>query len=214
MIGAPSRVYTAEVSQPHLRGVLAAFASVGTSLGKRVDVIFKIVKNKQTIYFYILSAAGVMLEYLIGSILSWYHLAFFNAVVPAAALFLAFFIPESPSWLISSKKDENRCRASLRRVRDSKCDVDTEVNNLIMFSKANDSPTFNEQLRLICRPSSYKPFLILSIYFLLSQLSGLNVVTFYAVDVIKVRTIISYLIKTLTIIRDCRSQTVIIYIYC
>jgi len=33
MIGAPSRVYTAEVSQPHLRGVLAAFASVGTSLG-------------------------------------------------------------------------------------------------------------------------------------------------------------------------------------
>lgn len=34
MIGAPSRVYTAEVSQPHLRGVLAAFASVGTSLGK------------------------------------------------------------------------------------------------------------------------------------------------------------------------------------
>lgn len=33
MIGSPSRVYTAEVSQPHLRGVLAAFASVGTSLG-------------------------------------------------------------------------------------------------------------------------------------------------------------------------------------
>jgi len=38
MIGAPSRVYTAEVSQPHLRGVLAAFASVGTSLGRRRPV--------------------------------------------------------------------------------------------------------------------------------------------------------------------------------
>lgn len=37
MIGAPSRVYTSEVSQPHLRGVLAAFASVGTSLGEKTS---------------------------------------------------------------------------------------------------------------------------------------------------------------------------------
>ena len=34
MIGAPARVYTAEVTQPHLRGFLAASASVGTSFGK------------------------------------------------------------------------------------------------------------------------------------------------------------------------------------
>ncbi|VVC33703.1 Hypothetical protein CINCED_3A016009 [Cinara cedri] len=160
MIGAPSRVYTAEVSQPHLRGVLAAFASVGTSL-------------------------GVMLEYLFGSYLNWDQLAYFNAAIPTVALFLAFFIPESPSWLISSKKDEVRCRASLRRVRDNKCDVDTEVNDLIMFSKANDSTTFNEKLQLICRPSTYMPLVILSLYFLLSQFSGLNIVTFYAVEVIK-----------------------------
>jgi len=160
MIGAPSRVYTAEVSQPHLRGVLAAFASVGTSL-------------------------GVMLEYVFGSLLFWDKLAFINAVFPAVALFLAFFIPESPSWLISSKKDENRCRASLHRVRDSKCDVDTEVQDLVMFSRANGSLTFKEKLRLICQPSTYKPFVIISIYFLLSQFSGLMVVTCYAVDVIR-----------------------------
>lgn len=41
MIGSPSRVYTAEVSQPHVRGVLAAFASVGTSLGKnKINLLF------------------------------------------------------------------------------------------------------------------------------------------------------------------------------
>ena len=33
MIGAPSRVYTAEVTQPHLRGILSALASVGASFG-------------------------------------------------------------------------------------------------------------------------------------------------------------------------------------
>ncbi|XP_025423144.1 facilitated trehalose transporter Tret1-2 homolog [Sipha flava] len=160
MIGAPSRVYTAEVSQPHVRGVLAAFASVGTSL-------------------------GVMLEYSIGSVVDWDTLAIINATVPALSLLLAFFIPESPSWLISSKKDETRCRASLKRVRDSKCDVETEVQDLITFSMANESTSFKEKLRVICQPSTYKPFVIVSLYFLLSQFSGLNVVTFYAVDVIR-----------------------------
>jgi len=127
-----------------------------------------------------------MLEYLFGSILDWDTLAFFNATIPTIALFLAFFIPESPTWLISSKNDENRCRASLRRVRDSKCDVDTEVNDLLMCSSADEKTSFKEKVRLICQPSAYKPFVIVSIYFLLSQFSGLNVVTFYAVDVIRV----------------------------
>lgn len=129
---------------------------------------------------------GVMLEYAFGSVFSWDTLAYFNALIPTIALFLAFFIPESPSWLISTKKDETRCRASLKRVRDSKCDVEIEVKELITFSKESESTSFKEKLRLICQPSSYKPFIIVSIYFLLSQFSGLNVVTFYAVDVIRV----------------------------
>ncbi|KOB64920.1 putative sugar transporter protein 5, partial [Operophtera brumata] len=33
MVGAPARVYTCEVSQPHLRGMLGALASVGVSTG-------------------------------------------------------------------------------------------------------------------------------------------------------------------------------------
>lgn len=126
------------------------------------------------------------MEYLFGSVVDWDTLAFINAFLPVVALFLAFLIPESPSWLISSKKDEDRCRASLKRVRDSRCDVDIEVNDLIMFSKSNGSTSFKEKWRLTCQPSTYKPFVIVSLYFLLSQFSGLNVVTFYAVDVIRV----------------------------
>lgn len=33
MVGAPSRVYTAEVTQPHLRGFLSGLASIGASFG-------------------------------------------------------------------------------------------------------------------------------------------------------------------------------------
>lgn len=127
-----------------------------------------------------------MLEYSIGSVVDWDTLAFINAIAPAMSLLLAFFIPESPSWLISSKRDETRCRASLKRVRDSKCDVETEVKDLLTFSEANKSTTFKEKLRVLSQPSAYKPFVIVSLYFLLSQFSGLNVVTFYAVDVMRV----------------------------
>lgn len=39
MVGAPARVYTAEATQPHLRGMLAAIASVGVSLGEAIASI-------------------------------------------------------------------------------------------------------------------------------------------------------------------------------
>ncbi|XP_050523819.1 facilitated trehalose transporter Tret1-2 homolog [Daktulosphaira vitifoliae] len=160
MMGAPSRVYTAEVSQPHLRGVLAGFASVGTSL-------------------------GVMLEYLGGSVLNWDTLAIVNALVPTISLCVDCFIPESPSWLISSKNDEQKCMASLKRVRDSVCDVESEVNNLIVSSKNNTEPTLKEKLKLMCKPVTIKPFVILCLYFIINQYSGVNIVTSYAVDIIK-----------------------------
>lgn len=40
MVAAPARVYTAEATQPHLRGMLAAVASVGVSFGKNMCRLF------------------------------------------------------------------------------------------------------------------------------------------------------------------------------
>lgn len=37
MVGAPARVYTGEVTQPHLRGMLLALSSVGVSLGVLIE---------------------------------------------------------------------------------------------------------------------------------------------------------------------------------
>lgn len=127
-----------------------------------------------------------MLEYSFGSVLEWDVLAFINAIVPTIGFFMIFFIPESPSWLISSKKDKIRCKASLRRLRDSVCDVDIEVDDLLMISNMNESLSFKGKIKLICQPSTYSPFVIVLMYTVLSQFSGYNVVTFYAIDVMKV----------------------------
>ncbi|KAL1123460.1 hypothetical protein AAG570_002540 [Ranatra chinensis] len=122
MVGAPARVYTCESTQPHLRGMLSALASVGVSL-------------------------GVTVEYALGALFDWKTMAFLSSSVPMLALITGCLLPESPSWLVSVGKNDE-CKASLSRL-------------------------------------PIKPFIILALYFLIYQFSGVNPVTFYAVEVFK-----------------------------
>uniref|UniRef100_A0A1B6DH14 Major facilitator superfamily (MFS) profile domain-containing protein n=2 Tax=Clastoptera arizonana TaxID=38151 RepID=A0A1B6DH14_9HEMI len=160
LLGAPSRVYTAEVTQPHLRGMLAAVASVGVSL-------------------------GVTIEYVLGAFLSWPKLAFISGLIPTVALIASFFLPESPSWLLSRGFTEPG-RKALQRLRGGSCDIEAEIKGLVEFAQKNNTAhksTAKETLASILHPSAIKPFFILSSYFLIYQFSGVNPVTFYAVEI-------------------------------
>lgn len=162
MIGAPSRVYTAEVTQPHLRGILSALASVGASF-------------------------GVAFEYLLGSIFEWRTLAWISCIIPVLSICTSFLLPESPSWLISSGQ-KHKCFNSLKKLRGSTCDVQREVNTLVEFSerhKTATNMTVQQKLTAIFHPSILKPFLILTTYFLIYQMSGTNPLTFYSVNIFK-----------------------------
>lgn len=46
--------------------------------------------------------------------------------------------------------------------------------------------SFHETLEVILSPSALKPFIILVLYFMMYQFSGVNTITFYAVDVFRV----------------------------
>lgn len=50
MVGAPARVYTSEVTQPHLRGMLSALASVSISFG----VLFQYTLGESLLLFFFL----------------------------------------------------------------------------------------------------------------------------------------------------------------
>lgn len=169
MVGAPARVYTSEVTQPHLRGMLTAISSVGVS-------------------------TGVLIEYAMGSVLSWKTCAALSSILPLAALVLMFVYPETPSYLVSLNKPE-AARDSLRRFRGSSCNLDNEINDLINFSNKNDvkrPTTLKEIIHAICQPNALKPFLILFLYFLIYQWSGTNAVTFYAVEIFQVLYFLKY----------------------
>lgn len=108
MVGAPARVYTSEVTQPHLRGMLGALAAVGIS-------------------------SGVLFQYTMGSFLSWHILSYICALFPLLAFVLMVIMPESPNFLVSKEKSE-KARKSLTKLRGSTFNVDGEVQRLQIFS--------------------------------------------------------------------------------
>ncbi|KAM0737367.1 Facilitated trehalose transporter Tret1 [Formica fusca] len=162
MVGAPARVYTSEVTQPHLRGMLTAIASVGVS-------------------------TGVLIEYALGSIVTWNVCAAISGILPLTALLLMFFFPETPSYLISRSKPDQAEKA-LQRFRGSTYNVNREMESLVEFSNKNNIKRLTGLREIVCaliKPSALKPFTLLFLYFLIYQWSGTNVITFYAVEIFK-----------------------------
>lgn len=162
MVGAPARVYTSEVTQPHLRGMLTALSSVGVS-------------------------TGVLIEYALGSMLSWNICAAISGILPLAALLLMFLFPETPSYLISRSRPD-KARKALQRFRGSTYNVNQEMETLVNFSNKNNIKRltgFREIVSALVKPNALRPYTLLFLYFLIYQWSGTNVLTFYAVEIFK-----------------------------
>ncbi|CAG9784870.1 unnamed protein product [Diatraea saccharalis] len=162
MVGAPARVYTAEVSQPHLRGMLGALASVGVS-------------------------TGVLIQYVIGSATTWNILAGISVIVPVLSLLGMLILPETPNYLLTNDKAD-KAEKSLTKLRGSTCNLNEEIQRMITFKEKNrvePLKTPQEIIKALLSPSALKPFSILAIYFFLYQWCGVNTITFYAVEIFK-----------------------------
>lgn len=160
MVGAPSRVYTSEVTQPHLRGSLSALASVCVSL-------------------------GVLIQYTLGSFLTWQILSVISTSIPVMAFIFMFFMPETPNYLVAQNKSEEATK-SLAKLRGSTYNLEREIQQLEDFNlKTNNNKKSSpkEILAALLSPSTLKPFGILFLYFMMYQFSGVNAITFYAVEI-------------------------------
>ncbi|XP_014224943.1 facilitated trehalose transporter Tret1-like isoform X1 [Trichogramma pretiosum] len=161
MVGAPSRVYTSEVTQPHLRGTLTALGSVGVS-------------------------TGVFIAYTLGAILSWDVCAGIMAILPAIALLLMFLFPETPSYLMSVNKPVE-ARESLHKFRSISYDLNEEIDTLANFNNKNNIKRltgFKEIFTALIKPNALKPFILLNLYFVIYQWTGTNPMTFNAVEIV------------------------------
>lgn len=109
MVGAPARVYTSEVTQPHLRGMLSALAAVFIS-------------------------CGVLFQYTIGAIASWQVLSTISAIIPTIALITMCLMPETPTYYVAQSKPEKAAK-SLSQLRGSRYNIQREVDHLQNFAQ-------------------------------------------------------------------------------
>ncbi|KAF6164564.1 hypothetical protein GIB67_025390 [Kingdonia uniflora] len=99
------------------------------------------------------------------------------AAVPALIVCVgALFLPDTPNCLIDREKPEE-AKATLKRIRGTD-DVDEEYNDLVLASKASKLVT-SPWIKI--RERKYRPHVIMAVLIpALQQLTGINVVMFYA----------------------------------
>ncbi len=70
---------------------------------------------------------GCLVSYTMGMFFRWKIIAAVAPVVPVLALIFSFFIPESPTFLLSRKRREDATKA-LRRLNSLRFNHEQEVN--------------------------------------------------------------------------------------
>lgn len=109
-------------------------------------------------------------------------------------VFTIFLIPESPSWLIG-KNRITEAKTSMRRIFGSCTDnsqVDSEIETLlrntgrnIKMEKKSIGHQLTSKFQYILQPYTLRPLMLVLIYFFFQQFSGVFVIIFYALDIVK-----------------------------
>ncbi|XP_069702961.1 facilitated trehalose transporter Tret1-2 homolog [Periplaneta americana] len=189
MASVPARVYCGEMVNKTLRSILMTWPSISGSLG--------------TLIMYFLS-------WLIQD--SWHLVAGISAIFPVVTVVLVFaVIQESPTWLLK-KGRRAEAEASFKWIRNLRSDEEMtdvmrrEFDAIVQFvekfktsEKTNKQMSREAELRAnppheaqsqferlgasLSAPDIWKPLLIINIYFLFMQFSGIASVIFYSVDV-------------------------------
>ncbi|CAH0388120.1 unnamed protein product [Bemisia tabaci] len=190
----PSTVYTSEITSNAMRGILVTCSSISI-------------------------AVGILTEYCLGWWFQrhWHCVALVSGVISILVSGLVLIgIPESPVWLVSRGQNQEASKAlcTLRGTK-SKNKIEKELNQIIENCRAyrGRSTSIARSISGLALPQAYKPLIIMNTYFLFQQVSGLFVIVFYAVDVIKIAgvTADAYLIAVL--IAFLRLVTIIVSVW-
>ncbi|CAK1539933.1 unnamed protein product [Leptosia nina] len=149
-------VYLGETIQPEVRGTLGLFP---TAIGN----------------------IGILICYVAGKYLDWSNLAYLGAALPIPFLALMLLIPETPRWYISQGKTEE-ARKALRWLRGERAKIDDEMQEIALCdAEIENQSSFTE----IFNKKYVKSISICLGLMTFQQLSGINAVIFYTVEIFK-----------------------------
>merc|ERR1711892_990536 len=154
---ANGKVYNAEIAHPDMRG----------SLGTIMSNMF---------------ALGSIYTYITGYFISSWRVVAWLQMVPACLLGISvLFIPDSPYWLVERGREEE-ARESLIRLRGSSYDIEEEFLEILNKKKAKEERGRSVVQTLGSRVF-FIPFLRIGGLMMLTQWTGINVITSYMVNI-------------------------------
>lgn len=171
----PATVYVAEISCPKWRGILTTASSIAF-------------------------ASAILIVYILGFIFQeeWCKICLITAVLPCVSMFLSVqYLPESPTWLVSKSriKEATDNLKSIWGFSDLTEGIHEEIEKMVKNrdatkiglagSKRTLKSIIMKKIGYFKRPSCYKPFFIVLMYFFFQQFSGTLVIVFYALDIVK-----------------------------
>ncbi|XP_026730626.1 facilitated trehalose transporter Tret1 [Trichoplusia ni] len=165
LLEAPVLTYVAEITQPHLRGALAATSSLCIIL-------------------------GVFTQFLFGIFLYWRTVALVNIAFTVLAVVALCFVPESPHWLISKNRTDE-ARKSLQWLRGwtTPSAVEQELRDIQALFKSTKNDVTNvqepwsERMSLYLKKSFMLPFFLVTFAFFVGNFSGMTTLQTYAVSI-------------------------------
>ncbi|VVC43195.1 Sugar transporter, conserved site,Major facilitator superfamily domain,Major facilitator, sugar [Cinara cedri] len=168
LLGPPSAVYIAEVTEQRYRGAALAMISFSVS-------------------------AGILIVHTMGTFLDWRLVSALCSVIPFAGYALIWFTPESPVWLLDKGRAESAERAKWRLTAATSRALSTDKPQR---PPATSSPSGADATvavvvgkpstcQCFTRASFLMPLIVLSAFFFIQQFSGVNTVAFYSVTLLK-----------------------------
>ncbi|XP_043516632.1 facilitated trehalose transporter Tret1-like isoform X1 [Frieseomelitta varia] len=152
-------VYLGETIQPEVRGTLGLLP---TAFGN----------------------TGILVCFVAGMYLDWRNLALLGASLPIPFMILMFMIPETPRWYISKGKAK-RARKSLQWLRGKGTDINDELSAVQKLHTESERNVSQGALMEVFKKNNLKPVLISLGLMFFQQLSGINAVIFYTVQIFK-----------------------------
>ena len=152
--------YTAEISQKEIRGTLSCFMEL-------------------------LQVTGILFAFSVGAGVSVFWLSVIGGIIPFIFGAIFFFMPESPTYLVKEGKHEDAV-TSYKWLRGQHYNPSEEVEELKadLLKESNNNLSFMDTLKL---PASTKSLVIGFFLMFFQQMSGINVVVFYATKIFEVR---------------------------
>jgi SP family facilitated glucose transporter-like MFS transporter 8 len=132
-------------------------------------------------FFQVMLTVGILFTYIIGAVADYTWLGILSGAIPVA-LFITFSrVPESPAYLMKKDRTED-ARKSLQYYRGSSYNFWTELQEL--EEDIRESTQEQASIRDLVSSSGTRKALVISLGLMLfQQLSGVNAVIFYSVDI-------------------------------